>query len=247
MNVYLTGASVVRRSGARPSPSGSGPQPRGWDFLDPGLMREIAALYPRFGRFDEYTQIGCAAIFAAARDAGIRPGGPFRNVGLVLAGQYGSFDTDEAFYASTSAGPELASPNLFSYTLPNIVIGECALQFRWMGPTYCLDGDGGRGQAALAHAALLLEGGRAEAVLAGWLEVLPPWAPAGEEGAAALFFEAKQGDRRPRLELVTAGASGMSFPSGSPAATMDDILRAAGLLGFGPSPAASPAAASEIP
>ena len=232
MNIYLTGASVVRRSSARISSAGSGPEPRRWDFPEPGLMREIAARYPRFGRFDEYTQVGCAAVFAAARDAGIRPGGPFRKVGLILAGQYGSFETDEAFYASISAGPELASPNLFSYTLPNIVIGECAQQFGWMGPTYCLDGEGGRGSAALAQAAFLLEEGRAEAVLVGWLEVLPPWAPAGEEGAAALFFEADRGDRSPRLELITAGASGMAFLTASLAATVDDILRAVGLPDF---------------
>lgn len=227
MIAAVTGAAVVLR---RRSPSGG----LTWDLPDPDIGRVIAERFPRFGRFDEYTQIGCAAIFAAAREAGFQPGNPRRDVGLILSGQYGSFVTDEAYYATTLAGPELASPNLFSYTLPNIVIGECALQFGWMGPTFVLDGEGGRGRAALAEAAACLASGRAEAMLVGWLEIRPPWAPPGPEGAAVIVLEPEMKGRRPRLKLDLSAAAGPRLLSGEPAETLDDILRALDLPGPAP-------------
>jgi hypothetical protein len=217
----VTGAAVISR---RLAPDGK----RTWQLPDRDIGRMIAERFPRFGRFDEYTQIGCAAIFAAAREAGFRPGGPRRAVGLILSGQYGSFDTDEAFYATTLAAPELASPNLFSYTLPNIVIGECASQFGWMGPTYILDGEGGRGRAALAAAAAELENGRAEAMLAGWLEIRPAWAPPGPEGAAVVVLEPDAATRPRRLALEISETGGIRLGSGEPVETLDDIFLALG-------------------
>jgi len=211
MIAAVTGAAVISRS--RGAAGGI------WRTLAPGLEREIAERFPRFGRFDEYTQIGCAAVFAAARQAGFQSGGPRRPVGLILAGQYGSFETDEAFYATTLSGPELASPNLFSYTLPNIVLGECAAQFGWMGPAYVLDDEGGRGRAALTEAAAELAGGRAEAMLAGWLETRPAWAPPGPEGAAVVVLEPAAAGRPSLLTLDLPAAAG----------TIDDILLALGL------------------
>ena len=224
MIAAVTGAAAaLRRRTASGEPA--------WDFPDPEIGRVIAERFPRFGRFDEYTKIGCAAVFAAAREAGFQPGGPRRDVGLILSGQYGSFATDEAFYATTLAGPELASPNLFSYTLPNIVIGECALQFGWMGPTYVLDGEGGRARAALAEAAACLESGRAEAMLVGWLEIRPPWALPGPEGAAVIVLEPEAKGRGARLMLNLSSAPGPRLLSGEPAATLDDILLALNLPG----------------
>ncbi|MGD0782525.1 MAG: beta-ketoacyl synthase N-terminal-like domain-containing protein [Candidatus Aminicenantales bacterium] len=227
MIAAVTGAAVVLRRRAL----SAGPA---WELPDPEIGRLIAERFPRFGRFDEYTQIGCAAIFTAAREAGFQPGGPRRDVGFILSGQYGSFATDEAFYATTRGGPELASPNLFSYTLPNIVIGECAAQFGWMGPTFVLDGEGGRARAALAEASAFLESGRAEAMLVGWLEIRPLWAPPGPEGAAVIVLEPEVKTRRARLELDLSAAAGPRLLSGEPAETLDDLLRALDLPGPAP-------------
>jgi len=219
MIAYVTGAAVIPRRRVRSLPY---------------LEGEIAARFPRFGRFDEYTQIGCAAVFKAAWQAGFRPGSPLRNVGLILSGQYGSFETDEAFYATTLAGPELASPNLFSYTLPNIVIGECALQFGWTGPTYVLDGQGGRGEAALAEAVADIESGRSEAMLAAWLELRPEWAPRGAEGAAVIVIETDLKGRRPLLEMDLSAGGRSALASGKGIVSIDDILRALGDPGLAP-------------
>ncbi|MBU0480843.1 MAG: hypothetical protein KKG47_07060 [Proteobacteria bacterium] len=56
--------------------------------------------------------------------------------GLIGGTRYGSLETD-LLYAETAAGdPLLASPLLFSYTLPNISLAEAASHFGLTGPVY---------------------------------------------------------------------------------------------------------------
>jgi 3-oxoacyl-(acyl-carrier-protein) synthase len=181
----------------------------------PDFKRELSALFTRFGRFDAYTRIGCLAVFLALKDARLEPEGRHGDVGLILSGQYGSFATDLAYYETASGGGALSSPNLFSYTLPNIVIGECAYRFGLRGPAFCLDAEEARGSEALAQSARILEGNVAAAMLVGWLDILPDGAPRGEEGAQVLVVEKPGGS--------AAGRSLELFPAG-PAPGLDDIL-----------------------
>jgi len=231
MKVFLSGAAVLRKQEAVSLRSGPLPMDGPGLFHETRLQDEFSSKFSRFGRYDDYTRLGCAAAFLAMRDAGRdappRPG----NIGFLLASQYGSFETDLAYYQTTlDGGP--ASPNLFSYTLPNIVIGECALQFGLLGPTYCLDAEGGRAAATIGESSHYLETKTAEAMLVGWLESRPAQAPAGEEGALALLFEASEARVPGGLELVTDGLRGFRSVSGVPIASLDDVFRALARSGF---------------
>ena len=59
-------------------------------------------------------------------------------VGLVSVTKWGSLITDLAFCETLGQGPELASPTVFSYTLPNIAIAEAAGHFGLTGPVYSI-------------------------------------------------------------------------------------------------------------
>ncbi len=126
----------------------------------------------RYRRFDDYSRIGCAAIALALKDAGLdRADGP-RPIGIIAATRYGCFDTDLAYYATAKEDQGIfASPNLFSFTLPGIVLGEAAIHFRLTGPTFTV-GDivGQRGCTALGVAADLLSSGTCQTIVAGWLD-----------------------------------------------------------------------------
>ncbi|WP_419175761.1 beta-ketoacyl synthase N-terminal-like domain-containing protein [Desulfosediminicola sp.] len=61
-----------------------------------------------------------------------------RNVGLIGGTRWGSLHTDQAFIETMSAGPGLASPALFGYTLPNTPLAEVAVMFGLTGPVYAL-------------------------------------------------------------------------------------------------------------
>jgi 3-oxoacyl-[acyl-carrier-protein] synthase II len=126
----------------------------------------------RYRRFDDYSRIGCAAIALALIDAGLDRSENPRPIGIVAATRYGCFDTDLAYYATAKEDRgAYASPNLFSFTLPGIVLGEAAIHFRLTGPTFTV-GDivGQRGGTALGVAADLLSCGVCQTILAGWLD-----------------------------------------------------------------------------
>lgn len=225
MNLVITGAAVVKENKCAASRSGW-QQIRADDlFLLPPLSTVLARKSSRFGRFDQYTRLGCAAAGLALHDAGLVAAGQ-RRIGFILAGQYGSFVTDLAFYETTAGHGQFASPNLFSYTLPNIMIGECALQFGLTGPTYCLDTDRGRGIGALSEAAWLLAEEEVDALLVGWLEVPPPQLAKEDEGAIVLVLEKKTAGKAFQLELTMDRSQGPSFCDGSAVNDIVDVLRA---------------------
>jgi hypothetical protein len=165
----------------------------------------------RYGRFDEFTKLGCAATALALREAGIAQSEEKRAVGFILSSAYECYTTDLRYYDTTlEEGGLYTSPNLFSYTLPGVVLGECAVYFKLTGPTFVVgenrengafakspdekrktdhqenhrDTPGPRrfGVSALAAAALHLEAGSADTMLVGWIDS-PPAIPNGASDA----------------------------------------------------------------
>jgi 3-oxoacyl-(acyl-carrier-protein) synthase len=223
-SVRVTGAAIVRENDSHTGRSGR-LQTRADDLFQlPPLNTVLVKRSSRFGRFDKYTRLGCAAAGLALHDAALVASG--RRVGFIVAGQYGSFVTDLAFYETTAGNGQFASPNLFSYTLPNIMIGESALQFGLTGPTYCLDSDQGRGLAALSEGAWLLERDEADAILVGWLEVPPAGRCANGEGAMTLVLEKKGAGEDALLELAMDPCFRPAFADGRAIGDMADVLRA---------------------
>ncbi len=88
----------------------------------------------RFGRLDDLSRIGLAAVTFCLRDAGIEDWQQKRPLGIVAASRYGCLQTDlEYLETLIPQQGKLASPNLFAYTLPNCFLGEAALRFGLTG------------------------------------------------------------------------------------------------------------------
>jgi 3-oxoacyl-[acyl-carrier-protein] synthase II len=180
---YVTASGYGRRSEGKAVALGPGEPivPKGKDIFERPLSR--------YGRFDRYTKMGSAAVALALRDAGLDRATHKRNIGIVSSSVFECSETDEAYHATTlDGGGALASPNLFSYTLPGIVHGECAVHFLLAGPTIAVGEPPPAasqpfrpGLPALLTAARLMGAGKAEIMLAGWIESPP--APVREEKA----------------------------------------------------------------
>jgi hypothetical protein len=180
MKLTLAGGAWITAGGRGLLSDGSKPLlapgepllPRGKDLFDPPLTR--------YGRFDRYTKLGCAAVALALRDAGLAQTGRKRSIGIVSASRTECLETDLAYYRTTfENGGAFASSNLFSYTQPGIVLGECAVHFGLTGPTLCVGQSltgSALGASALDTACRFLAAGQAETMLAGWIEA-PPLAP----------------------------------------------------------------------
>jgi 3-oxoacyl-[acyl-carrier-protein] synthase II len=170
MSAYLTGGSWITADGwglwsAQESARLTCASPM------PPTRKEFDKAPTRYGRFDPYTRLGWAGIALALRDVGLDQGEERRPIGIVAASRNECLATDEEYYRTTlDEGGSLSSPQLFSYTLPNIVLGECAVQFKLSGPTLSVGDDGALGARALETALRFIECGEAPAMVAGWLE-----------------------------------------------------------------------------
>ena len=91
------------------------------------------------------------------------------DIGLVLSNSSSSLDTDIKYYETVKT---MASPALFVYTLPNIVMGEICIRHNFKGENdfFIFDGfNAGFMQQYVSH---LFATGALEACICGWVEVL---------------------------------------------------------------------------
>lgn len=142
-------------------------------FKYPDLQEYIAELPSRFGRFDVYTKIGFGAAVLALKDAGLLQREGKKNIGIVVGSSSGVYDNDLSYFKSTlDVKGAFTSPNLFSYTLPNVALGEIAVFFNFIGPTFCVGNDAERtGLEAMDVALSLLKSKQCDSILVGWVEV----------------------------------------------------------------------------
>ena len=144
------------------------------------VFPDFKELFPepmtRFGRFDTYTKLGCAGIAAVIKSSGIPYKKDKQPVGLLISSEYESYKTDIDYYETTIEEKGMfTSPKKFSYTLPGIVIGECAAYFNFTGPTFCIgeNREKGIGHNALLAGVNLLLSGNTDTIITGWLDYPP--------------------------------------------------------------------------
>ncbi|MEO5356425.1 MAG: hypothetical protein H7844_03895 [Nitrospirae bacterium YQR-1] len=148
----------------------------------------------RFGRFDSFTKMGFAGAALALDDAGYRAD-KGSICGMIVASFYDTVNTDKAYYETTlEQDGFLSSPNLFSYTLPVIILGECCIVFSITGPAFCVGNERGReGLTALKNAVRLIESGKAAQMLVGWVDD-PPQETDDPPVSIFVFLEGNVGD-----------------------------------------------------
>lgn len=177
MEVWITGGAWITESGyARMS------EKRGVELsLGPPAIPSASEIFDvpfqRYGRFDTYTNLGCASVALTLKDAAINGLEGTSNIGMVVSTLYEVFATDIDYYRTTLDDDGLlSSPNLFSYTLPVIVLGECAVHFNLTGPTFCVGEDGRIGMNAIQNALGMISSGKTDKMIAGWIDSPPPQA-----------------------------------------------------------------------
>lgn len=129
----------------------------------------------RFGRLDEFSRVGLAALAFCLRDAGQEAWHEKRAIGIVAASRYGCLQTDLAYLQTMIPDHgKLASPNLFAYTLPNCFLGEAALRFGLTGNTLVLNQEDRTGLAPLRFALEELTWSSQQGVLTGVCDLTAP-------------------------------------------------------------------------
>lgn len=135
--------------------------------------------YPKFYKMDNLSKLGWLAAelllensFDAAKYQ------PFE-VGVVLANASSSLDADMRYIESIK---DFASPALFVYTLPNIVIGEICIRHKFKGENLFFIQPEFDAAAIETQVDYLLNEQKLKACICGWVDVL------GDDYKAGLFL-----------------------------------------------------------
>lgn len=148
------------------------------DFLV-SVYRYLNIQYPKFHKMDNLSKLGWLANEVLLRDnfdiAKYRP----EEIGIVLSNANSSLDTDIKYLETTK---EIASPALFVYTLPNIVIGEISIRHHFKGENAFFIFEEFDAEFIQQYVSNLVNNDILQCCICGWVELL------NNEYKAALFL-----------------------------------------------------------
>lgn len=142
----------------------------------------IGAKYPKFYKMDNLSKLGWLAAEVLLKDFDSAKYQP-TDIGVVLSNASSSLDADKRYYDSVQ---DIASPALFVYTLPNIVIGEICIRHHFKGENAFFIFDRFNADFIANYVSNLLDTQQLQVCICGWVELL------GDEYKAVLFLVEKE-------------------------------------------------------
>lgn len=139
--------------------------------------------YPKFYKMDNLCKLGWLTSELLLKDTFNKDRYQPEEVGLVLANRNSSLDDDLKYFDSTR---DIASPSLFVYTLPNIVIGEICIRNGFKGEHAFYIQQNFNASFIERQVNYLLDNDILQACICGWVDIL------GDDYKAVLFLAEKQ-------------------------------------------------------
>ena len=138
------------------------------DFLL-AVYRLLEVQYPKFHKMDNLSKLGWLTAEILLKD-NFNPGKyKAGDIGVVLANTSSSLDTDIKYYETAK---DIASPALFVYTLPNIVIGEICIRHHFKGENAFFICEQFDGEFIEQYVSNLINNNILQACICGWVELL---------------------------------------------------------------------------
>ncbi len=136
--------------------------------------------YPKFFKMDKLSKLAFLASAQLLTEE--------THTALVFANRSSSLDTD-LVYQQSIADKEVyyPSPAVFVYTLPNICLGEISIKYKLYSENSFFVFENFPAVFFSAYAGMLIETGKAEEVLCGWVEML------GEDYRAFVYRVGSEG------------------------------------------------------
>lgn len=148
------------------------------DFLV-ALYRHLGTDYPKFYKMDQLSKLGWLASEFLLQTQPMPPHIAPEAVGLVVMNAHSSLDTDRKYLDSVRT---VASPGLFVYTLPNILLGEICIRRGLKGENAFFIFPEFDAAFLQEYVTALFAAADFQACICGWVDLL------GEEIDAALFL-----------------------------------------------------------
>jgi hypothetical protein len=145
--------------------------------------------YPKFYKMDNLSKLGWLSSEVLLKDSFDKSQYQPEEIGIVLTNANSSLDADIKYWESAK---DMASPSLFVYTLPNIVIGEICIRNGFKGEDALYIAPQFDAGFLKQQVSYLLDNDILKACICGWVDVV------GDKYKAALF-------------LVEQGEDGVEF------------------------------------
>lgn len=129
--------------------------------------KELGFSYPKFFKMDGLCKIGLLAS-ELLLTAKVKEKYQNDEIALILSNNQSSLQSDADHVKQYAEGS--ASPAIFVYTLPNIVIGEICIRHKLLGESNFYIFEDFRSDQLLEQASLLMSTTSTKACLVGWLE-----------------------------------------------------------------------------
>ncbi len=131
------------------------------------VYQHLGVKYPKFYKMDNLAKLGWLAAEVLLKDFDKTKYQP-TDIGVVLSNAGSSLDADKRYYDSVQ---DIASPALFVYTLPNIVIGEICIRHHFKGENAFYIFERFNAEFISSYVSVLLETGQLQACICGWVEM----------------------------------------------------------------------------
>ncbi len=139
--------------------------------------------YPKFYKMDNLSKLGWLASEILLKDSFQSENYNPEDIGIVLANSNSSLDTDLKYFESTK---DFASPSLFVYTLPNIVMGEICIRNKFKGENAFFVQEKFDANFVEQYVNNLVNNNILQACICGWIDVVK------EDYQAMLFLVEKK-------------------------------------------------------
>lgn len=157
--IYLDGVLLLERPQELELP----------EFLRAGYDH-FSGQYPKFHKMDPLSKLGWLAAEVLLKETPLSSY-PRESVGLILANKSASLDTDLRYFDTVK---DIASPALFVYTLPNIVMGEISIRHGFKGENAFFTTGAFDREFMVGYINQLFLENAVSACLCGWVEVMGP-------------------------------------------------------------------------
>jgi hypothetical protein len=147
------------------------------------IYQHLQLNYPKFYKMDNLSKLGWLASEVLLKNSYQKDAYQPEEIGLVLANRNSSMDNDIKYFESAK---EIASPSLFVYTLPNIVIGEICIRNNFKGEHAFFIQDNFDTDFIEQQVNYLLNNNILQACICGWVDVLE------QDYKAVLFWVEKR-------------------------------------------------------
>lgn len=128
--------------------------------------KSLALNYPKFHKMDNLSKLAFLASEMILKDEN------HSRTALVFANKSSSLDTDFKYQESINSQENyFPSPAVFVYTLPNICVGEISIKHKMQTENAFFVLDEFDGEFLNNYSAQILQSGKAEKVLCGWVEL----------------------------------------------------------------------------